>query len=79
MNYPVYRKYNGADTWFKIISADEFIELKRVGTKWQRTRVLAEKFPEKQFIQDMLTCHENRWIELDSEKGNKLFDNFYSA
>ena len=43
--YPQYRKYDGVDTWYKIVSADLFIELKKVGKhivieEWQEDGVL---------------------------------------
>jgi hypothetical protein len=75
MNYPVYRKYNGLDTWFKIVSDTEFFELKRIGKQVLQSHILAEKFPEKQFIQDMLQCYENRWVEVNGSEVEHLFLN----
>lgn len=74
MNYPVYRKYNGADTWFKIISETEFMEVKRVGSKLLRSHIIAVQFPEKQFIRDMLALHEQRWVEPDTALAEDLFN-----
>ena len=59
--YPQFRKYVGVDTWFKIISANEFIEIQKLGQRYLKTTVVATQFPEKQLIRDMLDCFENRW------------------
>ena len=67
MEFPIYRKYNGIDVWFKILSATQFIEYKRMGSKLITHNVTATIFPEKQFIQDMLSFHDNRWIETSKE------------
>lgn len=74
MKYPVYRKYNGVDTWFKIISETTFIEVKRVGRQLVRTHVTATQFPEKQFIRDMLALHEQRWVVPDTALAEELFN-----
>lgn len=63
MEFPIYRKYNGIDVWFKILSPTQFIEYKRMGRKLLTDHITAKIFPEKQFIQDMILFHENRWIE----------------
>jgi hypothetical protein len=73
MQYPVYRKYKGLDTWFKIVSDTEFFEVKKVGQKFLKSHIIAEKFPEKQFIQDMIQCYENRWVEVDVAMAESIF------
>ena len=73
MQFPVYRKYNGLDTWFKIISEAEFLEVKRIGKQMLRSHIIADKFPEKQFIRDMIECYENRWIEVDAKTAETIF------
>lgn len=67
MEFPIYRKYNGIDVWFKILSETEFIEYKKMGSKLLSDHVTATIFPEKQFIQDMLNLYEGRWIKTDKE------------
>jgi len=74
MKYPVYRKYQGLDTWFKIVSDTEFFEVKRIGKQVLRSHVVADKFPEKQFIRDMVECYENRWVEVDAADVQAVFD-----
>ena len=72
MEFPIYRKYNGIDVWFKILSPTHFIEYKKMGSKLIKHEVIAKIFPEKQFIQDLINCHEDRW-ERTTENELKLF------
>lgn len=65
--FPVYRKYIGIEVWFEILSENYFEELKRIGTNYSLTKVKATIFPEKQFIQDMIFCHEGRWEVVTQE------------
>lgn len=62
MEFPIYRKYNGIDVWFKITSPTKFIEYKKMGSRYLSDEVEAKIFPEKQFIRDMIDCYESRWI-----------------
>lgn len=61
MEFPIYRKYKGIDVWFKITSQSTFTEYKKLGPKIMENAIEAKIFPEKQFIQDMINCYENRW------------------
>lgn len=63
MKYPIYRKYNGIDVWFKIESETQFVEYKKMGERLIMDTIIAKIFPEKQFIQDMINLYEERWIE----------------
>ena len=60
--FPQYRKYVGVDTWYKIVSADLFIELKKVGKHIVIEEIVATQHPEKVRIQDMLECRDNAWL-----------------
>jgi hypothetical protein len=72
MEFPIYRKYKGIDVWFKILSNSEFIEYKKLGKKLITHEIVATIFPEKQFIQDMISYHDNRWIEVFKEELNEF-------
>lgn len=61
MEFPIYRKYKGLNVWFKITSDIHFFEYKKLGKKLIIEDVKATIFPEKQFIKDMIDCHEGRW------------------
>ena len=72
VTFPLYRKYKEIDVWFKINSDSSFIEIKKVGTKVLKTEVEAEIFPEKQFIQDMISCFEGRWEKISEQEYETL-------
>lgn len=55
MTFPVYRKLANEKSYYKIVSAVSFIELQKIGTKIRRHTVIAQKFPEKIRIQDMIS------------------------
>lgn len=64
MDFPIYRKYKEIEVWFKIESLTQFTEIKKMGSHLLKTTVVASIYPEKQFINDMINCYENRWIEI---------------
>lgn len=61
VEYPQYRKYVGIDVWYKINSPASFTEIKQVGSQIVVHEIQAEQYPEKLRIQDMISCHEDRW------------------
>lgn len=72
MNYPIYRKYAGIDTWFKITDPKHFIEIKKIGNRFLISEVEAIQFPELLFIKDMIALHEQRWEEVDQHTVEEL-------
>lgn len=62
--FPIYRKYVGVETYFKIVNEKEFIEIKKVGSQYINHHIVATQFPEIQFIKDMIDCYEVRWEEI---------------
>ncbi|MBK7129316.1 MAG: hypothetical protein IPM74_07615 [Crocinitomicaceae bacterium] len=66
-SFPVYRKYQGIETYFKIHGFDSFTEIKKLGDRFMISEIKAEQFPEKRLILDMLELHENRWQVADKE------------
>lgn len=66
-SFPVYRKYRGLETYFKIHGFDGFTEIKKMGDRYIISEIKAVQFPEKRLIQDMLELHENRWQAVDKE------------
>lgn len=61
IKFPVYRKYIGLNTWFRIESERSFTEIRQIGDKYLKTEIRAEQFPEILFIQDMIECQDGRW------------------
>lgn len=66
--FPLYRKYTNNETYFKILSENEFEEIQKVGDKVLIYHIEAIQFPEKLRIKDMIDCREKIWIELSEEE-----------
>jgi len=67
MNFPQYRKYKNIETYFKIISENEFEELSLLGKKFVKRTIEAKQYPEMLRIQDMLNCTEGTWEVIEKE------------
>jgi hypothetical protein len=72
MTFPIYRKLSNEKSYYKIVSANSFIELQKIGAKIRRHTVIAQQFPEKLRIQDMislaggfLSCDETEYESID--------------
>ena len=72
MTFPIYRKLFNEKSYYKIVSADSFIELQKIGTKIRKHTIIAQQFPEKLRIQDMisladgfLSCDATEFESLD--------------
>ena len=61
MKFPQYRKYKNIETYFKIISENEFEEISSLGNKCIKHRIIARQYPEILRIQDMLNCEGGTW------------------
>lgn len=72
INFPVYRKLQNLDVYYKIISYSQFEEIKKMGEKYLFHSVHAIQFPEKLLIQDMISLHENRYEELSENVFSEL-------
>jgi len=57
--FPIYRKLDGFARFYKIESADLFVEVTIVQGKIQYQTIQAIQFPEKLRIQDMISCSFN--------------------
>ena len=67
MNFPVYRRYNGIDTFFRIDSPDSFLELKIMGSMYQLNHFFANNFLDRVFISDMISLDQDRWLDLSAQ------------
>lgn len=55
MTFPIYRKLSNEKSYYKIVSTESFIELQKIGKKIRRYTIMAQQFPEKLRIQDMIS------------------------
>ncbi|CAG5085253.1 hypothetical protein [Parvicella tangerina] len=75
-NFPVYRKYTNKNTFFKILSENEFEEISQLGNQLVSYHVIAHQYPEQLRIMDMIGCKDDIWCEISKdeyEKTKKLF------
>lgn len=71
--YPQYRKYHNEHSYFKIISPDKFIELKKQGMNYVKYEFEAKILPDKNFIYD-LTFDYKKYCLAISEAEYNLVD-----
>jgi hypothetical protein len=63
VDFPLFRKYNGVQTYFKIKSESSFQELKISEGFYSLNEFDAVNHFDRLFIQDMIQKHEDRWLE----------------
>ncbi len=72
-DFPIYRKYEGDFSFFKITAPNHFIELKRLADLVTKYEVKAKILPDFQFINDMIEKHNNHWIESSETEFNEIW------
>lgn len=72
MEFPQYRRYKNKQSYFKIVSNEEFVEYKLTANKLESYRFTVKILPDRNYLHDMLYNYEPYW-EVLSEKEFKLF------
>jgi hypothetical protein len=54
--FPIYRKIEGRNVWYKITSLNSFEEVQQMGERFLFYAVTANVYPEKLRILDMIQC-----------------------
>ena len=72
MDFPQYRKYKNIETYFKIISEKEFVELSLFGNRFVKHLIKAKQYPEMLRIKDMLNCEEGIWEIIEENEYLKI-------
>ena len=67
IQFPQYRRYKNGLSYFKILSINEFEEIQVIGEKRVVNKVIAEQYPEKVFINDLLFKYEGFAEEISEE------------
>lgn len=70
--FPIYRKLDGFARFYKIESADLFIEATIAQGEIRRQTIQAIQFPEKLRIQDMISCSFN-YVPMSEEEIETYF------
>jgi hypothetical protein len=71
MTFPIYRKLSNDKSYYKIVSAESFIELQRIGSKTKRHILIAKQYPEKLLIQEMISL-SNGYLESKEEEFDRI-------
>jgi hypothetical protein len=71
-SFPIYRKLDGFNRFYKIESVDSFIEVTIQQGNIQYQTIQAIQFPEKLRIQDMTSCAFN-YIPMSKEEIKMYF------
>ena len=72
--FPVYRQLRDGRHYYRIEGPEAFTELQRVGARVVVHRVAAMAYPEKLRIADMLSGSDGRFLPLEVEEWQRLFD-----
>ena len=71
MTFPFYRKLSNEKSYYKIVSAESFIELQRIGSKTKKHTLIAKQYPEKLLIQEMISL-SNGYLESKEEEFDRI-------
>ena len=67
-NFPVYRKYQNDMSFFKIISEEEFEEVKQLPSGYALFKLKAKILPDRNYIRDMLYEYHLHWQVITKEE-----------
>ena len=68
ISYPQYRKYSNNKSYFKIISADKFEEIKVTGNNKSIHLFEAKILPDRNLIYDMTYDYDNFWVKIEKSE-----------
>jgi hypothetical protein len=66
--FPVYRKYVGNLSYFKIENRKKFTEIKIWGGRYSIIEFEARIYPDFILVEDMLHLREGRWVMSDAQE-----------
>lgn len=72
VSFPIYRKLQGFNRFYKIESSSQFIELSFIQNQAIYQTIQANQYPEKLRIQDMIAC-EFQFAEMSTEEIEMYF------
>jgi hypothetical protein len=63
IKFPLYRKYSDNKSFFKIVSPQQFQEIKIIGNKYSIIDIEAKILPERNYISDLIVNDQGFWQE----------------
>lgn len=79
MDYPIFRKYDNNRSFFKVVSATEFIEIQVMGATYFKYEMKAKILPDFHLINDMISLHNGHWISSTEIEFTKVFDAYEAS
>lgn len=70
--FPLYRKYHNNSSYFKIISFDSFVELKKMPKGFVLYEFRAKILPDRNYIHDMIFDYDLYWKEIDTKEFDEI-------
>ncbi len=70
--FPAYRKYTNNSSFFKILSEEEFEEIKKLPVGYELFTFKAKILPDRNYIWDMLYDFQLHWEEISEEEYNSV-------
>lgn len=67
-DFPHYRQLVGGKHYYRIDAPDRFIDLQRIGKRWVRHVVVANAYPEKVRIVEMIALAAGHYLALAPEE-----------
>ncbi len=72
MEYPVYRKYSNAKSYFKVENEREFIQLQLIGKRVMKQVVHAKQYPEMLLVQSLIHMDEPHIVLSSKEEFDSI-------
>tara|TARA_R110002050_G_scaffold109799_1_gene221334 strand:- start:62373 stop:62627 length:255 start_codon:yes stop_codon:yes gene_type:complete len=73
ITYPIYRKYEGNRSYFRINSENSFTEIQLMGESLFLHEIEAKILPDFQLIADMVNLHNNHWVASNQDEFNTVY------
>ena len=68
MDFPQYRKYKNGNSYFEILSEEEFVEFQLQLGKVVKHEFKAKILPDRNYISDMLVNYHTHWDKIEQEE-----------
>ncbi|MEQ8323384.1 MAG: hypothetical protein RIC15_00975 [Vicingaceae bacterium] len=72
-HFPQFRKYTNNQSFFKVLSEDEFEEVKKMPTGYALHRFRVKILPDRNYVSDMLDCANGHWVKIPETEYTKLY------
>jgi hypothetical protein len=75
--FPVYRRTSDGLHHYRILAADRFEEVQRIGRRYVFHDVLATAYPERVRVAEMIAVSEGRYLPSNAEEWDRVMDHVH--